>query len=105
VPEDCSDFLKLVNRVKKHRAMDPKDPIVVHCSAGIGRTGVLILMETAICIMEAGEPIYPIKILQDMRKQRAMLIQTSSQFKFVAEAICKVYDQKLYKKSKKSRKK
>lgn len=105
VPEDCSDFLKLVNRVKKHRALEPKDPIVVHCSAGIGRTGVLILMETAICIMEAGEPIYPIKILQDMRKQRAMLIQTSSQFKFVAEAICKVYDQKLYKKAKKSRKK
>lgn len=105
VPEDCSDFLKLVSRVKRHRAMDPKNPIVVHCSAGIGRTGVLILMETAICIMEAGEPIYPIKILQDMRKQRAMLIQTSSQFKFVAEAICKVYDQKLYKKSKKSRKK
>lgn len=105
VPEDCSDFLKLVNRVKKHRATAPKDPIVVHCSAGIGRTGVLILMETAICIMEAGEPIYPIRILQDMRKQRAMLIQTSSQFKFVAEAICKVYDHKLYKKSKKSRKK
>jgi len=63
-------------------------------------------METAICIMEAGEPIYPIRILQDMRRQRAMLIQTSSQFKFVAEAICKVFDQKLYKKrSKKSRKK
>lgn len=105
VPEDCSDFLKLVNRVKKYRAQEPRDPIVVHCSAGIGRTGVLILMETAICIMEAGEPIYPIKILHDMRKQRAMLIQTSSQFKFVAEAICKVYDHKLYKKSKKSRKK
>lgn len=71
---------------------------------GIGRTGVLILMETAICIMEAGEPIYPIKILEEMRRQRAMLIQTNSQFQFVADAICKVYDQKLNKKSKKSRK-
>lgn len=105
VPEDCGDFLKLVTRVKKHRSSETNNPIVVHCSAGIGRTGVLILMETAICIMEAGEPIHPIKILQDMRKQRAMLIQTSSQFRFVAEAICKVYDHKLYKKSKKSRKK
>lgn len=76
----------------------PKDPIIVHCSAGIGRTGVLILMETAICIMESGEPIYPIKILEEMRRQRAMLIETTSQFKFVACAICKVYDQRLYKK-------
>ena len=59
-------------------------------------------METAICIMEAGEPIRPILILQEMRRQRAMLIQTSSQFKFVAEAICKVYDHKLYKKGQKN---
>jgi len=62
-------------------------------------------METAICIMESGEPIYPIKILEEMRQQRAMLIQTNNQFKFVAEAICKVYDQKLYKKSKKHKRK
>lgn len=74
-------------------------------STGIGRTGVLILMETAICIMESGEPIYPIKILEEMRKQRAMLIQTNNQFQFVAGAICRVYDQKLYKKSRKNRKK
>lgn len=70
---------------------------------GIGRTGVLILMETAICIMEADEPVHPIKILENMRKQRAMLIQTNSQFQFVADAICKVYDQKLYKRSRKNR--
>lgn len=72
---------------------------------GIGRTGVLILMETAICIMESGEPVNPIKILEDMRRQRAMLIQTSSQFQFVADAICRVYDQKHYRKSKKSKRK
>lgn len=57
-------------------------------------------METAVCFMESGEPIHPVKILQDMRKQRAMLIQTNSQFQFVADAICKVYDQKKHKKKK-----
>lgn len=62
-------------------------------------------METAICIMESGEPIYPIKILDDMRRQRAMLIQTSSQFQFVADAICKVFDQSTSKRSKKNKNK
>ena len=61
------------------------------CSAGIGRTGVLIMMETAMCLIEANEPIYPIEILKSMRDQRAMLIQTSSQFIFVCNAIYKVY--------------
>lgn len=45
-------------------------------SAGIGRTGVLITMETAICLIEANQPIYPLDIVRQMRDQRAMLIQT-----------------------------
>ena len=53
------------------------EPTVVHCSAGIGRTGVLILMETAQCLIEANEPIYPLDIVRAMRDQRAMMIQTA----------------------------
>lgn len=49
------------------------------------------MMETAMCLIEANEPIYPIEILKSMRDQRAMLIQTSSQFNFVCNAIYKVY--------------
>ena len=52
------------------------EPIVVHCSAGIGRTGVLILMETAACMIEANEPVYPLELVRIMRDQRAMLVQT-----------------------------
>lgn len=53
------------------------EPTIVHCSAGIGRTGVLILMETAQCLIEANEPIYPLDIVKAMRDQRAMMIQTA----------------------------
>ena len=53
------------------------EPTVVHCSAGIGRTGVLILMETAQCLIEANEPVYPLDIVRSMRDQRAMMIQTA----------------------------
>ena len=49
---------------------------MVHCSAGIGRTGVLILMETAACMIEANEPVYPLELVRIMRDQRAMLVQT-----------------------------
>jgi len=53
------------------------EPIVVHCSAGIGRTGVLILMETAMCLVEQNEPVYTLDITRTMRDQRAMLIQNA----------------------------
>lgn len=90
VPDDATDFLEFIGRVRNARdAM--VEPTIVHCSAGIGRTGVLILMETAMCLIEANEPVYPLEITRTMRDQRAMLIQTASQYKFVCEAILKVY--------------
>ena len=45
-------------------------------SAGIGRTGVFMLMETSLCKMEVLEPIYPLEIVRAMRDQRGMLVQT-----------------------------
>lgn len=91
VPDDATDFLEFVTRVRQSR-IGMVESTVVHCSAGIGRTGVLILMETAMCLIEANEPVYPLDIVRSMRDQRAMLIQTATQYKFVCEAILKVYN-------------
>ncbi|XP_076359400.1 protein tyrosine phosphatase Meg isoform X1 [Tachypleus tridentatus] len=96
VPVDASDFLEFTVKVRQNR-VGVVESTVVHCSAGIGRTGVLILMETAMCLIEANEPIYPLDIVRAMRDQRAMLIQTAGQYKFVCEAILKVYNEGLVK--------
>uniref|UniRef100_A0A5F8G387 Tyrosine-protein phosphatase non-receptor type n=1 Tax=Monodelphis domestica TaxID=13616 RepID=A0A5F8G387_MONDO len=92
VPDDSSDFLDFVCHVRNKRA-GKEEPIIVHCSAGIGRTGVLITMETAMCLIECNQPVYPLDIVRTMRDQRAMMIQTPSQYKFVCEAILKVYEE------------
>ncbi|GBL88180.1 Tyrosine-protein phosphatase 1 [Araneus ventricosus] len=96
VPDDASDFLDFVMQVRQNR-VGMVESAIVHCSAGIGRTGVLILMETAMCLIEANEPVYPLDIVKAMRDQRAMLIQTTSQYKFVCEAILKVYNERIVK--------
>lgn len=93
VPDDSSDFLEFVNYVRSLRA--DAEPVLVHCSAGIGRTGVLVTMETAMCLIERNQPIHPLDIIRKMRDQRAMMVQTSSQYKFVCEAILRVYEEGL----------
>ncbi|XP_023439871.2 tyrosine-protein phosphatase non-receptor type 3 isoform X4 [Dasypus novemcinctus] len=93
VPDDSSDFLEFVNYMRSLRG--DSEPVLVHCSAGIGRTGVLVTMETAMCLIERNLPVCPLDIVRKMRDQRAMMVQTSSQYKFVCEAILRVYEEGL----------
>ncbi|XP_040569393.2 LOW QUALITY PROTEIN: tyrosine-protein phosphatase non-receptor type 4-like [Lepeophtheirus salmonis] len=90
VPESSDEFVDFVETVRTHRAASI-NPTVVHCSAGIGRTGVLILMETAVNLIEANQPVYPLDLTRVMRDQRASMIQTPTQYRFVCQAILKVY--------------
>ena len=87
--------------------------IIVSCSAGIGRTGVLMAMETALCMLECMEPVNPLDIVRVMRNQRGMLVQTpvsghplsnnqyhllfiwQAQYKFVCESILRAYEGKI----------
>ncbi|KAM7537167.1 hypothetical protein Aperf_G00000078766 [Anoplocephala perfoliata] len=92
VPNNCSDLISFVERVRSLREYDSSKCAVVHCSAGIGRTGVLILLDTAMDMIRAHSPVHPVEMVSQMREHREMLIQTSAQFQFVCRAIVQYYD-------------
>ena len=50
--------------------------MVVHCSAGIGRTGALITMDVVLAMIERGLKFDIHKIVTDLRRQRQGMIQT-----------------------------
>lgn len=58
--------------------VDFKSRIFFSCiqgSAGIGRTGMLILMDTALSLLNVNEPVYPLDIVKNMRDQRPCMVQ------------------------------
>lgn len=65
-------------------------PIVVHCSAGIGRTGTFIVIDILISLINYqgwDDEIDIQKTIQLVRAQRSGMVQTEQQYKFVYSAI------------------
>ena len=76
VPLDASSMLKFVRQVRS--ATSPTHgPIMVHCSAGVGRTGTFIAIDVMLQKMAAKENLNVPEFVCRMRAQRAFMIQTS----------------------------
>ena len=65
-------------------------PVVVHCSAGVGRSGVFAATDVALSWLERGRSFEELDIralLLLMRKQRLGLVQSPEQLRFVYAAV------------------
>ncbi|XP_042237094.1 tyrosine-protein phosphatase non-receptor type 2-like isoform X1 [Homarus americanus] len=92
VPQSPEAFYKFLNVVRASGVLEPDvGPSVVHCSAGIGRSGTFCLVDSILMMLSKGlcgsGPGKVIKVLLDMRQQRMGLIQTHDQLKFSYQAI------------------
>uniref|UniRef100_A0A3P9IZP2 Protein tyrosine phosphatase non-receptor type 20 n=1 Tax=Oryzias latipes TaxID=8090 RepID=A0A3P9IZP2_ORYLA len=76
----CSE--ELVRFIRYMRALHHRGPITVHCSAGIGRTGVLICTDIILNLIERDLNINVSDIVKEMRLQRHGMIQTKEQYLF-----------------------
>ncbi|KAG3264993.1 protein tyrosine phosphatase, non-receptor type 20 [Ictidomys tridecemlineatus] len=74
-PTSADDFIKYVRYVRKSHLTGP---IVVHCSAGVGRTGVFICVDAVFCAIEKNFSFSFENIVTQMREQRSGMIQTKA---------------------------
>ncbi|XP_042724890.1 tyrosine-protein phosphatase non-receptor type 2 isoform X3 [Lagopus leucura] len=90
VPESPASFLNFLFKVRESGCLSPEHgPAVVHCSAGIGRSGTFSLVDSCLVLMEKKDPfsVDIKKVLLDMRKYRMGLIQTPDQLRFSYMAV------------------
>ncbi|XP_058993958.1 receptor-type tyrosine-protein phosphatase F isoform X8 [Mustela lutreola] len=86
VPEYPTPILAFLRRVK---ACNPPDagPMVVHCSAGVGRTGCFIVIEAMLERMKHEKTVDVYGHVTCMRSQRNYMVQTEDQYVFIHEAL------------------
>ncbi|KAF4521350.1 hypothetical protein B566_EDAN006939 [Ephemera danica] len=89
VPQSPLAFLHFLMLVRQSGALDENvGPPVVHCSAGIGRSGTFCLVDTCLVLMQEGHCAVNVRdVLMEMRRHRMGLIQTPDQLRFSYLAI------------------
>ncbi|KAG9192380.1 protein-tyrosine phosphatase [Alternaria panax] len=96
VPEgdDRAGMLKLVDMSRSKNTDNSTNPRIVHCSAGIGRSGTFIALDWLMQELEEGaldhvpdnqDPV--LKVVEMLRDQRAGMVQSKVQFQFIYDVL------------------
>ncbi|KAL6736743.1 hypothetical protein Aduo_007060 [Ancylostoma duodenale] len=88
-PESVLRFLDAVGVACK-KAISSQGPVIVHCSAGIGRTGTFIVIDILLNQIRHRGSSCPIDIprtVMKIREQRSRMVQTEAQYVFLYRAI------------------
>ncbi|XP_044537801.1 receptor-type tyrosine-protein phosphatase eta [Gracilinanus agilis] len=79
------NFRYLVNDHMKQSP--PESPVLVHCSAGVGRTGTFIAIDRLIHQMENENAVDVYGIVYDLRLHRPLMVQTEDQYVFLNQCV------------------
>ncbi|EMP41989.1 Receptor-type tyrosine-protein phosphatase T, partial [Chelonia mydas] len=87
VPSNPARLLQLVEMVNERVSEAPAGPVLVHCSAGIGRTGTFIALDVLLKMARAEGSVDVFRCVQRLREQRVSMVQTKEQYTFLYEVL------------------
>ncbi|XP_076588486.1 phosphatidylinositol phosphatase PTPRQ [Chaetodon auriga] len=92
VPESCSTLIKFVKAVRAHR--HDNTTIVVHCSAGVGRTGVFVALDHLIQHVRDHDFVDIYGLVAELRSERMCMVQNLAQYIFLHQSTLELLNNK-----------
>ncbi|XP_076346363.1 receptor-type tyrosine-protein phosphatase S-like isoform X3 [Tachypleus tridentatus] len=86
VPANASSLLMLHRRIQTDNP-ENKNPVIVHCSAGVGRSGTFIAIDALRSQADREGRVDVFSFVNKMRMQRINMVPTLEQYIFIYEAI------------------
>ncbi|XP_063962369.1 receptor-type tyrosine-protein phosphatase mu-like [Lytechinus pictus] len=87
VPKFAGPVLKMIKDFNESQVEAGDVPLLVHCSAGAGRTGVIIAVDSILQEVQKHDQIDIFSFINSMRNNRPQMVQTPEQYAFVHEAV------------------
>ncbi|XP_047233435.1 receptor-type tyrosine-protein phosphatase H-like isoform X2 [Girardinichthys multiradiatus] len=88
VPQGTEVLIHFRRLVRQHiESAGSKAPTVVHCSAGVGRTGTIIALDVLLQQLEREQAVDINNFVHKMRRHRSHMVQTESQYVFLHQCI------------------
>ncbi|KAM9560540.1 receptor-type tyrosine-protein phosphatase H-like isoform 1-T1 [Salvelinus alpinus] len=88
VPEGTEALIQFRGLVRQHiESQENSGPTVVHCSAGVGRTGTIIALDVMLQQLERQKAVGIAAFVHKMRLSRPLMVQTESQYVFLHQCI------------------
>ena len=76
VPKFATSLLSFIRRVQKEHNKDEGKALLVHCSAGVGRTGTFITLDAMLERIRSDKSVNVYEFVKNMRERRVLMVQT-----------------------------
>ena len=84
VPRNGIGLINFIKRVRKLHPYSDPCPLLVHCSAGVGRSGAFIVLDSMMERMKTEDTLNIYEFVSELRTQRVLMVQTQASCKNLA---------------------
>ena len=95
IPKNSAGLMEIIKTLGRS-PLSTQTPILVHCSGGIGRTGVFMTLHITLALSQLEQPISVPRVVQFLKYCRSGMVQRKDQYLFCYYAILKEMERLLW---------
>ncbi|XP_071851434.1 uncharacterized protein [Apostichopus japonicus] len=90
-PKQPTPLITFAQHVKQMHGTEETTPMVVHCSAGVGRTGTFIALYSLLDVIFTEEYLNVFNFVETLRESRINMVQTWKQYVYLYKCLVEAY--------------